>query len=150
MLFFDQEWLIFRQISPHRINFLQTIYNLQIHFWTNPVLEKTEHNFQVDAQSVVVVLRRCLYPHFIRFEQLDTSLERMLAEKYMPQLLPFVKAFWGQKTLKPVFLKIEKFGIILYLMDAYNCKKPFSIKFLDFSEVVEYFWYLNRSLKMKT
>ena len=43
----------------------------------------TEHNFQVDAQSVVVVLRRCLYPHFIRFEQLDTSLERMLAEKYM-------------------------------------------------------------------
>ena len=83
MLFFDQEWLIFRQISPHRINFLQTIYNPQIHFWTNPVLEKTEHNFQVDAQSVVVVLRRCLYPHFIRFEQLETSLERILAEKYM-------------------------------------------------------------------
>ena len=52
-------------------------------FWTNPVLEKAEHNFQVDAQSVVVVLRRCLYPHFIRFEQLDTFLERMLAEKYM-------------------------------------------------------------------
>ena len=83
MLLFDQEWLIFWRIPPHRINFLQTIYNLQIHFWTNPVLEKTEHNFQVAAQSVVVVLRRCLYPHFIRFEQLDTSLARMLAKKYM-------------------------------------------------------------------
>ena len=57
---------------------------------------------------------------------------------HLTQLLPFLKAFWGQKTMKPVFLKIEKFALILYLMGVYNCKKPFSIKFLDFSEVGEY------------
>ena len=93
MLFCDQKWSVFRQISPHRINFLHNLTLTRALYVYDPRrdLSKngfagytvTEHNFQVDTQSVVEVLWRCLYPHFIRLEQLDTFLERLRAENYM-------------------------------------------------------------------
>ena len=93
MLFFDQKWSIFRQISPHRINFLQNLTLTRALYFYDPRRDlskngfagytETEHNFQVDAQSVVEVLWKCLYLHFVRLEQLATFLESMCAKKYM-------------------------------------------------------------------
>jgi len=77
----------------HRINFLQIVTLTSVLYFYDPWRDlskngfagytETEQNFQVDAQSVVEMLWRCLYPHFIRLEQLDTFLERICAAKYV-------------------------------------------------------------------